>query len=71
MWKMGQAREIYILKIFSLKCPKRARRPKIQMKLSTESIVHLKRFTQNQARKKVEETEKDNMREKVTKYRVV
>lgn len=35
------------------------------MKLSIESIVHLKRFTQNQARKKVEETEKDNMREKV------
>ena len=35
------------------------------MKLSTESIVHLKRVTQNQARKKVEETEKDNMREKV------
>lgn len=35
------------------------------MQLSIESTVHLKRFTQNQAHKKVEETEKDNMREKV------
>lgn len=35
------------------------------MQLSIESTVHLKRFTQNQAHKEVEKTEKDNMREKV------